>query len=113
MARSEPESAPDPSNPRIVRTEDVRHGKARIAGTRITVYFVREQVEGRGLDPQTVADRYDLDLADVYRALAYFHEHPDEMAEIAKRRERHHTEAEDDPHVATGPDDLGEPLPDE
>ncbi len=49
----------------------------------LTIY---ERVEGRGLEPQTVADRLDLDVADVYRALAYYHEHPRQMEEV--RRER-------------------------
>lgn len=94
---------------RIVSTPDVLGGDPRIEGRRIGVYFVHEQVEGRGLSPQTVADRYDLAIADVYRALAYYHEHPDEMAAIRTRRERTLDEAAEDPAVATGPDDLGEP----
>ncbi|WP_240009220.1 hypothetical protein [Halobaculum rubrum] len=49
----------------------------------LTIY---ERVEGRGLEPQTVADRLNLDVADVYRALAYYHEHPRQMEEV--RRER-------------------------
>jgi len=52
----------------------------------LTIY---ERVEGRGLEPQTVADRLDLDVADVYRALAYYHEHPRQMEEV--RRERSET----------------------
>lgn len=93
---------------RIVSTPDVLGGDPRIEGRRLSVYFIHEQVEGRGLSPSTVADRYDLDIADVYRALAYYHEHPDEMAEIQARRERVRETAEDDPTVVTGPEDLGE-----
>jgi uncharacterized protein (DUF433 family) len=93
---------------RIVSTPDVLGGDPRIEGRRISVYFIHERVEGRGLSPQTVADRHDLDVADVYRALAYYHEHPQEMAEIQLRRQRHLDEAAGDPTVATGPDDLGE-----
>ncbi len=59
-----------------------------------------------GLSPRTVADRHDLAIADVYRALAYYHEHPDEMAAIRTRRERTLEEASDEPNIATGPDDL-------
>jgi uncharacterized protein (DUF433 family) len=104
-----PEDVP-PEHPRIVSTADVRGNDPRIGGTRITVYFVHERVEGRGLDPRTVADRHDLDVADVYRALAYYHEHPDEMAAITERRERRLAEGKEDAHVATGPDDPGNPL---
>lgn len=95
---------------RIVSTPDVLGGDARIEGRRISVYFIHQQVEGRGLSPQAVADRHDLDIADVYRALAYYHEHPQEMAEIERRRRRKIDKVADDPHVATGPKDLGEPL---
>lgn len=91
---------------RIVSTPDVLGGKPRIDGTRIGVHFVREQVEGRGLEPKTFAAEHDLDIADVYRALTYYYDHPDEMADIADRRERLLAEAEDDPRVATGPEDL-------
>jgi len=90
----------------IVKDQDVLGGKPRIEGTRIGVYFVRERVEGRGLDPQTVADRHDLDVADVYAALAYFHNHPDEMAAIEREREELLEGARDDPDVATGPEDA-------
>lgn len=96
---------------RIVSTPDVLGGDPRIEGRRIGVYFVHERVEGRGLSPQTVADRHDLDVADVYRALAYYHEHPREMAEIQQRRQRRLDEAANDPDVVTGPENTGGPEP--
>ena len=95
---------------RIVATPDVLGGDPRIEGRRLSVFFIHEQVEGRGLDPQTVADRYDLDVAAVYRALAYYHENPEEMAEIQARREQRHEDAKDDPNVATGPGGRGEAV---
>lgn len=58
-----------------------------IKGYRISVLQIRDEVEGRGLKPSTVASRYDLDVADVYRALAYFHEHPKEMQAVRERRQ--------------------------
>lgn len=45
------------------------------------------RVHERGLRPETVAERYNLDLADVYRALAYYHGHPEEMAAVEERLE--------------------------
>lgn len=93
---------------RIVSTPGVLGGDPRIEGRRLSVYFIYQQVEGRDLDPQTVADRYDLDVAAVYRALAYYHENPEEMAEIQERRERRHEQAKADPDVVTGPDDVDE-----
>ena len=44
-------------------------------------------VEERGVDPETVADRYDLDVANVYHALAYYHDHPREMRDVVAERE--------------------------
>lgn len=51
----------------------VVHGlmdEPHIAGHRVSVRQVYALVEERGVDPETVADRYDLDVADVYHALA-------------------------------------------
>ena len=39
-------------------------------------------VEERGENPEAVADRYDLDVADVYHALAYYHDHPREVRAV-------------------------------
>ncbi|MFC7156112.1 DUF433 domain-containing protein [Halomarina halobia] len=71
---------------RIVKAPDVMGGEPRVDGRRITVPDIYEQVEGRGLEPQTVADKYDLDVAGVYRALAYYREHPKEMNEVREGR---------------------------
>ena len=89
------------SSARIVR--DV-HDEPHIEGTRLTVRFIHERVEGLGLDPRTVADRHNLDPADVYQALAYYHEHPEEMQAIERERAD-----QIDAHRAraiTGPNDL-------
>jgi len=93
---------------RIVSTPDVLGGDPRIDGTRLGVHHVHELVEGRGLPAATVADRHDVDVADVYRALAYYHEHPEEMAAIRERRERRAREGAGDDRVATGPEDVPE-----
>lgn len=90
---------------RIVREV---HDEPHIEGSRVTVHFIKERVEGRGLKPETVAERHDLDLADVYRALAYYHDHPEEMRQVEQRREELHKAAEDDPDIATGPEDVRE-----
>jgi uncharacterized protein (DUF433 family) len=58
-----------------------------ITGHRISVRQVYALVEERGVDPEAVADRYDLDVADVYHALAYYHDHPREMSEVEAGRE--------------------------
>ncbi|MFB6282143.1 MAG: DUF433 domain-containing protein [Haloferacaceae archaeon] len=94
---------------RIVTDPAVRDGEPCVEGTRVGVYFLRERVEGCGLDPATVADRHGLAVADVYRALAYYHDHPDEMASIEREREDLLAAAPDDPTAATGPTDRGKP----
>ncbi|WP_353634699.1 hypothetical protein ABSL23_03375 [Halobacterium sp. NMX12-1] len=38
--------------------------------------------------PETVASRLDLSLSEVYYALAYYHDHPDEMRAVEEERER-------------------------
>ena len=58
-----------------------------IRGRRISVRQVYALVEERGEDPEAVADRYDLDVADVYHALAYYHDHPREMREVEQERD--------------------------
>jgi uncharacterized protein (DUF433 family) len=58
-----------------------------VRGRRISVRQVYTLVEERGEDPEAVADRYDLDVADVYHALAYYHDHPREMRDVKKERE--------------------------
>ena len=84
-------------------TDSTLHDEPHIEGRRITVQFIHEHVEGRGLDPGTVADRHDLDLGDVYRALAYYHDNPEEMRRVERQRQR---AAENNAHLTTDPDDV-------
>ena len=87
---------------RIVSGKDsTLHDEPHIKGRRITVQFVHERVDGRGLDPRTVADRHDLDLGDVYRALAYYHDNTEEMRRVERQRRR---ATEDNAHLTTDPD---------
>jgi len=62
-------------------------------------------VSRRGdLGPTELADRYDLNVADVYRALAYYHDHSEEMAAVeSRRREAIETHREE---AVTGPGDI-------
>lgn len=64
-----------------------RMSEPHIRSRRISVRQVHALVEKRGEDPEAVADRYDLDVADVYHALAYYHDHPDEMRDVEGGRE--------------------------
>jgi uncharacterized protein (DUF433 family) len=73
---------------RIVSGEDSEiHDEPHIEGSRVTVLHIHERVENRGLRPETVADRLNLDLADVYDALAYFHRNPAAIQDVAERRQ--------------------------
>jgi uncharacterized protein (DUF433 family) len=84
------------------------HDEPHIQGRRITVGHIHALVEKRGLDAQTVADRFDLTASEVYHALAYYHDHPEELRAVEQRRRELHKSAEDDPKIITGPDDLPE-----
>lgn len=75
----------------IVRTADVLGGEPRIEGTRVGVLDVYELVVDGGYTPADVADQLDRSLAEVYTALAYYHEFPEEMRRL--RREREETKA--------------------
>ena len=80
---------------RIVSGEESEiHDEPHIEGSRVTVLHIHERVEGRGLRPETVADRLNLDLADVYDALAYYHRNPEEMQAVADHRRAVAEEAE-------------------
>jgi uncharacterized protein (DUF433 family) len=72
----------------ITAEESDIHDEPHIEGSRVTVQHIHARVEGRGLRPETVAERLNLDVADVYEALAYYHRHPEEMQEIEERRQR-------------------------
>lgn len=85
---------------RIVRE---LHDEPHLEGRRITVQFIKTRVEDRGLEPRTVADRHDIDVADVYRALTYYHDHPEEMRAVERRREE---AVEDHEHLTSDPDDV-------
>jgi uncharacterized protein (DUF433 family) len=57
----------------IVETPEIHGGRARIAGTGVTVRRVVEWYR-LGLSPEEIADRVGhISLAQVYAALAYYH----------------------------------------
>lgn len=66
--------------PRVVSTPGTCGGKPRIAGHRITVqHLVIDHLRG-GLSPDEIVSAYpSLSLSDVYAALAYYHDHRDEV----------------------------------
>lgn len=93
-----------PTTGRIISSEESDiHDEPHVEGHRITVLFIHAQVADRGLDPETVANKFDLDIADVYRALTYYHDHLDEMREIEQKREQ---AIEDHEHLTTDPESF-------
>jgi uncharacterized protein (DUF433 family) len=80
----------------IVSTDGVMGGQPRIDGRRISVLQIVEWVHEEGMDPETVATEFDLDMADIYRALAYYYENVDSMDTWRDRRERRVRESQED-----------------
>ena len=66
---------------RIVRTPDICGGKPRIAGHRITVRNIAVWHDHLGWSADEIASEYDLKLADIYAALAYYFAHREEIAQ--------------------------------
>ena len=72
----------------IVLTPDVRSGRARIAGTGITVRRIVEWYKS-GYSPEEISHEIGhVSLAQVFAALAYYHANRDEIeADLANERE--------------------------
>jgi uncharacterized protein (DUF433 family) len=72
----------------IVSTPDTCGGKPRIAGSRIQVKHLAIMHERQGMSPEEIVSEFPhLTLADIYAALAYYHDHREAInAEIAADR---------------------------
>ena len=68
-------------------TPGVVGGKPRIAGRRITVQNIVIWHEWMGRSPDEVANEYDLTLAEVYAALAYYYDHQTEIDQAIQESE--------------------------
>lgn len=77
----------------IVSTEGILGGQPRIAERRISVVQIVEWINEEGMAPETVASEFDLDLATVYRALAYYYEHIEELSAYREKRESRREES--------------------
>jgi uncharacterized protein (DUF433 family) len=69
-----------------VRIVSELHDEPHIKGRRVMVRRIRGLVEGAGKSAEEVAAQLDLDIAEVYGALEYYHSHPEEMAAAERRR---------------------------
>lgn len=66
----------------ILSTPEVLGGKPRIEGRRIGVHHIVADVFDGGMSPERIAAEYDLDVADVYRAITYYYDNPEEIRTI-------------------------------
>src|SRR3990167_5414591 len=66
-------------NGHIEITEGIAGGKPRISGHRITVQNIVIWHEMLGRSADEIAAEYDLTLADVYAALAYYYDNRDQI----------------------------------
>jgi uncharacterized protein (DUF433 family) len=71
----------------IVITPGVCGGKPRIAGQRITVQNIAIWHERLGWSADEIAHQYNLTLAEVYGALAYYFDHRAEIDESMRAGE--------------------------
>jgi len=63
----------------IVVASGVKSGRPHIAGRRISVQNIVIWHEWQGCSVDEIASDYDLSVADVYAALAYYHDHREEI----------------------------------
>ncbi|MDZ7619522.1 MAG: DUF433 domain-containing protein [Patescibacteria group bacterium] len=68
-------------------TPGIVGGKPRIAGHRITVQNIAIWHERLGMTPDDIAGEYDLTLADVHAALAYYFDHRAEIDQAIEEGE--------------------------
>ena len=71
--------APKTLDEHIVSTPGMAGGRPRIAGRRIKVQHIVIWHLVRGMSVSEIADEYDLTLADVHAALAYYYDHKEEI----------------------------------
>ena len=63
----------------IETTPDICGGKPRVAGHRITVQQIVIWHDRIGKNADEIAAEYDLELSDVYAALAFYFDHREEI----------------------------------
>jgi uncharacterized protein (DUF433 family) len=71
-------------------TPDTCGGKPRIAGHRIKVQDIVIWHEKMGMSPDEIVSNYpNINLSDVYAALAYYHDHLEEIRQQIKEDEEY------------------------
>ncbi|MBW4550425.1 MAG: DUF433 domain-containing protein [Aphanocapsa sp. GSE-SYN-MK-11-07L] len=74
-------------NRHIESTPEVRGGKPRLTGRRITVADLAAWYLKLGYSPEEIASTYDLPLAAVYAAISFYYDHRDEIDRQSKEDE--------------------------
>lgn len=69
---------------RIVQTAGVCGGAPRISGHRITVRNIAIWHDRLGWSADKIASEFDIDLADIYAALAYYFSHREQIDQSIK-----------------------------
>src|SRR4051812_46362911 len=83
------------SQEHIVSSSDTCGGKPRIVGHRIRVQDVVLWHEKMGMSPEQIVSEYvGLTLADVHAALAYYHDHKEEIRSYLREEEERASELE-------------------
>jgi len=72
----------------IEQSFNIADGKPRIAGRRITVQNIAVWHERLGKTADEIASEFDLSLAEVYAALAYYFDHRDEIDELILKEQQ-------------------------
>ncbi len=73
---------------KIVKTDGIVGGKARIDGTRIRVIDVVQDYEILGHTIEDIAERYGLALVQILEALKYYYQHPEEIREEIRQEKK-------------------------
>jgi len=73
---------------RIVKTEGIVGGKARIDGTRIRVIDIVEDYEILRNTIEEIAESYGITVVQVLEALKYYYENPEAIREEIKSEKR-------------------------
>ena len=71
----------------IVKTPDVLGGQPRIEGKRIGVRMVGDMIRGGEWTIEEVVDELPVTREEVDAALAYYDDHPNDMAQLRAERE--------------------------
>lgn len=69
------------------------HDEPHIEGRRVTVRRIQGLVEGAGTPATEVAKQLELDVADIYAALQYYHTHPKEIDQAEQKQRKREKKA--------------------